>query len=87
MRSSPCGSTCRSKRHQLGVHQPPSSQLAPYYEADDFHILSPGAPLDLQLPIGRIQYPADASMRHLVRPLASRASYGAGVLRGLLAGR
>jgi hypothetical protein len=43
-------------------------------------------PLDLELPVGRVRYPAKASMRHLVRPLAPRVSYGAGVLRGLLAG-
>ncbi|MEV7892388.1 N-acetyltransferase family protein [Streptomyces sp. NPDC002817] len=61
--------------------------LAPYYEADGFHVLAPGAPLDLELPVGRIRYPANASMRHLARPLAPQVSYRAGILAGLLAGR
>ncbi|MFI8308917.1 hypothetical protein ACIF80_37090 [Streptomyces sp. NPDC085927] len=52
---------------------------------DGFHVLSPGAPLVLQLPMGRIQRPADASMRHLARPLTSQVSYRAGVLNCLLA--
>lgn len=68
----------------IHTHKP---YLAPYYEADGFHVLSPGAPLDLQLPIGRIRCPADVSMRHLVRPLTPRVSYRAGVLAGLLADR
>jgi GNAT superfamily N-acetyltransferase len=68
----------------IHTHKP---YLAPYYEADGFHVLAPGAPLVLQLPIGRIQWPADASMRHLARPLTSQVSYRAGVLNGLLAGR
>jgi GNAT superfamily N-acetyltransferase len=68
----------------IHTHKP---HLAPYYEADGFHALAPGAPLVLQLPIGRIQWPADASMRHLARPLTSQVSYRAGVLNGLLAGR
>lgn len=38
--------------------------LAPYDEADGFHVLGPGAPLDLELPIGRLRYPAEPSMRH-----------------------
>jgi GNAT superfamily N-acetyltransferase len=68
----------------IHTHKP---HLAPYYEADGFHVLPPGAPLDLQVPIGRIQWPANASMRHLARPLVSRVSYRAGVLTGLLASR
>ncbi|MER0476793.1 GNAT family N-acetyltransferase [Streptomyces sp. Edi2] len=68
----------------IHAHKP---HLAPYYEADGFHVLPPGAPLDLQLPVGRIRFPAEPSMRHLVRPLVPRVSYGAGVLTGLLAGR
>ncbi|MFC8949505.1 MULTISPECIES: GNAT family N-acetyltransferase [Streptomyces] len=68
----------------IHTHKP---HLAPYYEADGFHVLAPGAPLLLQLPIGRIQWPADASMRHLARPLISQVSYRAGVLNGLLADR
>ncbi|MEU6355216.1 GNAT family N-acetyltransferase [Streptomyces sp. NPDC047072] len=68
----------------IHTHKP---HLAPYYEADGFHVLGPGAPLDLELPIGRLRYPAEPSMRHLVRPLAPQVSYGHGVLRGLLAGR
>ncbi|MFC9635932.1 hypothetical protein ACFXMT_36730 [Streptomyces mirabilis] len=69
-----------------GIHTRKPS-LAPYYEADGFSVLSPGAPLDLQIPIGRIRFPAEPSMRHLVRPLAPRVSYRAGVLEGLLTGR
>ncbi|MEU5109652.1 GNAT family N-acetyltransferase [Streptomyces sp. NPDC021354] len=65
----------------------PDPHLASYYAADGFSALPAGAPLDLQLPIGRVRYPADASMRHLVRPLAPHVSYRAGVLEGLLAGR
>ncbi|EGX56746.1 hypothetical protein SZN_26336 [Streptomyces zinciresistens K42] len=68
----------------IHTHKP---HLAPYYEGDGFHVLSPGAPLDLELPAGRVRYPANASMRHLVRPLAPQVSYRAGVLAGLLAGR
>lgn len=68
----------------IHTHKP---HLKPYYEADHFHVLAPGAPLDLQLPIGRLQYPAGPSMRHLVRPLAGHVSYGHGVLGGLLTGR
>ncbi|MGW4788574.1 N-acetyltransferase family protein [Streptomyces sp. NPDC004230] len=68
-----------------GIHSH-KPYLAPYYEADGFHVLSPGAPLDLELPVGRIRFPASASMRHLVRPLAPQVSYRAGVLAGLLAG-
>nr|WP_240437388.1 GNAT family N-acetyltransferase [Streptomyces scabiei] len=68
----------------IHTHKP---HLAPYYEAAGFHALAPGAPLDLQLPVGRIRYPANASMRHLARPLAPQVSYRAGVLAGLLAGR
>ncbi|KJK34242.1 hypothetical protein UK15_36995 [Streptomyces variegatus] len=55
------------------------------HEADGFHVLDPGAPLDLQLPIGRLRYPAEPSMRHLVRPLAGHVSYEHGALAGLLA--
>ncbi|MGW4784990.1 N-acetyltransferase family protein [Streptomyces sp. NPDC004230] len=69
-----------------GIHSH-KPYLAPYYEADGFHVLAPGAPLDLQLPVGRVRFPADVSMRHLVRPLAPQVSYRAGVLAGLLAGR
>lgn len=69
-----------------GIHTH-KSHLAPYYEADGFHVLAPGAPLDLQVPVGRLRYPAETSMRHLVRPLAGHVSYGRGVLGGLLAGR
>ncbi|MGW3660334.1 GNAT family N-acetyltransferase [Streptomyces sp. NPDC005151] len=61
--------------------------LAPYYEADGFSVLVAGAPLDLCLPIGRLRYPAEPSMRHLVRPLGPAVSYRAGELQGLLAGR
>ncbi|MFK0142455.1 GNAT family N-acetyltransferase [Streptomyces murinus] len=68
----------------IHTHKP---HLKPYYEADGFHVLGPGAPLDLQLPIGRLRYPADPSMRHLVRPLAGHVSYRHGVVAGLLAGR
>ncbi|MER6205953.1 GNAT family N-acetyltransferase [Streptomyces sp. NPDC001642] len=68
----------------IHTHKP---HLAPYYEADGFHVLALGAPFDLRLPIGRLRYPSDASMRHLVRPLADRVSYGHGVLEGLLADR
>ncbi|MGW1496957.1 GNAT family N-acetyltransferase [Streptomyces sp. NPDC002402] len=68
----------------IHTHKP---HLAPYYEADGFHVLEPGTSFDLQLPIGRLRYPADASMRHLVRPLAGQVSYGHGVLEGLLADR
>ncbi|MDX3801084.1 GNAT family N-acetyltransferase [Streptomyces sp. AK04-3B] len=68
-----------------GIHTR-KPHLAPYYKADGFSVLPPGAPLVLQLPVGRIQWPADASMRHLVRPLVPQVSYGAGVLNGLLAG-
>ncbi|MER6787926.1 GNAT family N-acetyltransferase [Streptomyces sp. NPDC000658] len=66
------------------THKP---HLAPYYQAARFHVLGPGAPLDLELPVGRLRYPANASMRHLVRPLAPQVSYQAGILAGLLAGR
>ncbi|MEV6680722.1 GNAT family N-acetyltransferase [Streptomyces erythrochromogenes] len=68
----------------IHTHKP---HLAPYYAADGFTALAPGAPLDLQLPHGRIRFPAEASMRHLVRPLMPRVSYRGGVLHGLLAGR
>ncbi|MEV8547650.1 GNAT family N-acetyltransferase [Streptomyces sp. NPDC051572] len=68
----------------IHTHKP---HLAPYYEADGFHVLEPGASFDLRLPFGRLRYPADASMRHLVRPLADRVSYRHGVLQGLLADR
>lgn len=68
----------------IHTHKP---HLAPYYEAAGFHVLGPGAPLDLELPIGRLRYPAEPAMRHLVRPLAAQVSYGDGVLRGLLADR
>ncbi|MGW6099967.1 GNAT family N-acetyltransferase [Streptomyces sp. NPDC055157] len=61
--------------------------LAPYYETDGFSVLPAGAPLDLCLPIGRLRYPAEPSMRHLVRPLGPAVSYRTGELRGLLAGR
>ncbi|GLF98031.1 GNAT family N-acetyltransferase [Streptomyces yaizuensis] len=68
----------------IHTHKP---YLAPYYEAGGFRVLPPGAPLDLQLSVGRLRYPADASMRHLVRALMPGVSYGAGVLSGLLAGK
>ncbi|MEU6277069.1 GNAT family N-acetyltransferase [Streptomyces populi] len=68
----------------IHTHKP---HLAPYYETDGFHVLPPGFPLDLELPIGRLRYPADASMRHLVRPLTQQVSYRAGILTGLLASR
>ncbi|WP_344406991.1 GNAT family N-acetyltransferase [Streptomyces longisporus] len=68
----------------IHTHKP---HLAPYYQGDGFEVLAPGAPLDLELPVGRLRYPASASMRHLVRPLAPQVSYGHGVLRGLLGGR
>ncbi|MET9359185.1 GNAT family N-acetyltransferase [Streptomyces sp. NPDC006617] len=68
----------------IHTHKP---HLAPYYEADGFHVLGPGAPLDLELPIGRLRYPAEPAMRHLVRPLVPQVSYGHGVLSGILAGR
>lgn len=68
----------------IHTHKP---HLAPYYEADGFHVLAPGTSFDLQLPIGRLRYPADASMRHLVRPLVPQVSYRAGVLTGLPASR
>lgn len=54
----------------IHTHKP---HLAPYYEADGFHVLGPGAPLDLELRIGRLRYPAESAMRHLVRPLARRS--------------
>ncbi|MEU2588958.1 hypothetical protein ABZ612_40390 [Streptomyces avermitilis] len=67
-----------------GIHtQKP--HLAPYYEAGGFQVLPPGAPLVLQLPVGGIQWPADASMRLLARRLAAQVSLRAGVLNGLLA--
>ncbi|WP_432173946.1 hypothetical protein [Streptomyces sp. Tue6028] len=69
-----------------GIHTD-KPYLAPYDEADGFSVLSPGAPLDLQIPIGRIRFPAEPSMRHLVRPLAPGVLYRAGVLGGLLAGQ
>jgi GNAT superfamily N-acetyltransferase len=69
-----------------GIHAH-KSHLARYYEADGFSVLSPGMPLDLQLPAGLVRIPADPSMRHLVRPLTPAVSYRAGVLHGLLAGR
>ncbi|WP_329020271.1 hypothetical protein [Streptomyces sp. NBC_01601] len=50
-------------------------------------VLSPGAPLDLQLPVGQIRFPPEPWMRHLVRPLVRQVSYRAGALGGLLAGR
>ncbi|WP_432187491.1 GNAT family N-acetyltransferase [Streptomyces sp. Tue6028] len=68
----------------IHTHKP---YLAPYYEADGFSVLSPGAPLDLQIPIGRIRFPAEPSMRHLVCPLVPGVLYRAGVVGGLLAGR
>jgi GNAT superfamily N-acetyltransferase len=68
----------------IHTHKP---HLAPYYEADGFSVLPPGAPLDLQLPVGRIRFPAEPSMRHLVRPLTPQVTYRAGVLGGLLTGR
>ncbi|WP_229892757.1 GNAT family N-acetyltransferase [Streptomyces tendae] len=68
----------------IHTHKP---HLKPYYEADGFHVLGPGTPLDLQLPIGRLRYPAEPSMRHLVRPLASHVAYQHGVLTGLLGRR
>jgi hypothetical protein len=58
-----------------------------YYEADGFHVLAPGVPLGLHLPIGRLRCPAEQPMRHLVRPLAGQVSYGHGVVAGLLAGQ
>ncbi|CAL9676838.1 hypothetical protein SUDANB176_07845 (plasmid) [Streptomyces sp. enrichment culture] len=70
------------KASGIHTHKP---HLKSYYEADGFHVLGPGAPLDLQLPIGRLRYPAEPSMRHLVRPLAGHVTYGHGVLAGLLA--
>ncbi|WP_254404537.1 GNAT family N-acetyltransferase [Streptomyces anulatus] len=71
----------------LGGIRAHQTHLVPYYENDGFHVLPPGAPLDLQLPIGRIRYPADTTTRHLVRPLVPQVSYRAGVLKGLLTGR
>ncbi|MCL3999037.1 GNAT family N-acetyltransferase [Streptomyces lavenduligriseus] len=68
----------------IHTHKP---HLKPYYEADGFHVLGPGTPLDLELPIGRLRYPAELSMRHLVRPLAGHVAYRHGVVTGLLAGR
>ncbi|MFI5748965.1 GNAT family N-acetyltransferase [Streptomyces sp. NPDC051644] len=68
----------------IHTHKP---HLAAYYKTDGFHVLSPGAPLDLQIPAGRIRYPAEPSMRHLARPLVPQVSYRAGVLQGLLTGR
>ncbi|MER5549701.1 GNAT family N-acetyltransferase [Streptomyces sp. NPDC002589] len=65
----------------IHTHKP---HLAPYYQADGFNVLPPGAPLDLHVPAGRIQWPANGSMRHLVRPLAPQVSYQAGTLTGLL---
>ncbi|MFF8932305.1 GNAT family N-acetyltransferase [Streptomyces longwoodensis] len=67
----------------IHTHKP---HLKPYYEADGFHVLEPGAPLDLQLPVGLLRYPADPSMRHLVRPLTGHVAYHHGVVTGLLAG-
>ncbi len=58
------------------------THLVPYHENHGFHVLAPGAPLDLQLPIGRIRFPANASMRHLVCPLTPQVSYGNGILTG-----
>ncbi|MDW4912506.1 GNAT family N-acetyltransferase [Streptomyces californicus] len=79
--------TDRGYEAMLGGIHADQTHLAPYYEDDGFHVLPPGAPLDLQLPIGRIRFPASASMRHLVRPLTPRVSYQDGILKGLLTGR
>ncbi|KFG71138.1 hypothetical protein FM21_36335 [Streptomyces mutabilis] len=79
--------TCQGYQAVLGGIHTHKPHLKPYYEADGFHVLDPGAPLDLQLPIGRLRYPAEPSMRHLVRPLAGHVSYRHGVVTGLLAGR
>lgn len=68
----------------IHAHKP---HLAPYCEPDGFSVLPAGSPLDLCLPIGRLRYPAEPSMRHLVRTLGPAASYRAGELRGLLAAR
>ena len=68
----------------IHTHKP---HLAPYYEADGFSVLSPGAPLDLQIPVGRIRCPVEPSMRHLVRSLVPRVTYRHGVLEGLLSKR
>lgn len=56
----------------IHTHKP---HLALYYEADGFHVLSPGAPLVLHPPIGRIQWPVDAPMRPLARPLIAQVPY------------
>ncbi|MER5754442.1 hypothetical protein [Streptomyces sp. NPDC002088] len=61
--------------------------LAPCYEADGFRFLPPGAPLDPRLPVGRLRYPAEPSMRHLMCPLSPAVSYRAGELQGLSASR
>jgi GNAT superfamily N-acetyltransferase len=68
----------------IPTHKP---HLKPYYEADGFHVLNPGTPLDLQLPIGRLRHPAEPSMRHLVRPLAGHVAYRHDVVTGLLTSR
>ncbi|MFF2228284.1 GNAT family N-acetyltransferase [Streptomyces globisporus] len=79
--------TDRGYEAMLGGIHAHQTHLAPYYEDNGFHVLPPGAPLDLQLPIGRIRFPASTSMRHLVRPLTPRVSYRDGILKGLLTGR
>ncbi|KOU43200.1 GNAT family N-acetyltransferase [Streptomyces sp. WM6378] len=78
------GQGCEAMLGGIHTHKP---HLERYYEAVGFHVLPPGAPLDLGLPAGRIRYPATASMRHLARPLAPRVSYRAGVLGELLTSR
>lgn len=80
-------STLQGYQAMLGGIHTHKPHLKPYYEADGFHVLGPGTPLDLQLPIGRLRYPAEPSMRHLVRPLASHVAYQHGGVTGLLARR
>ncbi|CAL9333006.1 hypothetical protein SUDANB9_00109 [Streptomyces sp. enrichment culture] len=77
--------TLQGYQAMLGGIHTHKRHLKPYYEADGFHVLGPGTPLDLQLPIGRLRYPAEPSMRHLVCPLAYHMAYQHGVLTGLLA--
>ncbi|OEV13197.1 hypothetical protein AN218_04585, partial [Streptomyces nanshensis] len=66
----------------IHAHKP---HLEPYYEAAGFSVLPAGTPLDLRLPVGTLRYPAEPSMRHLVRPLTDTVTYDAGVLHGVLA--
>lgn len=84
VRAFPDGSDVAGKAAAENLQPPGSVGERPWAAG---RICESAAPLDLQLPAGRIRYPAEPSMRLLARPLLPRVSYRAGVLQGLLTGR